>query len=127
MREREVYTLTVVAEDRGLGESNVKLKESVVSDGKNKIAKVLEEFKEQLDGFDGKYTGGSMSIELEADAKDIFGQVAVPEHWAQAMMDFKQPVTKQDMMSFLGTIGYYRRFVEGFSTYSSLLTRKGSK
>ena len=25
-------------------------------------------------------------------------------------------------MSFLGTISYYRRFVEGFSTYSSLFT-----
>ena len=64
-----MYTLTVVAEDRGLGESKVKLKEIVGRDGKNKIAEVLEEFKEQLDGFDGRYTGGSMSIELEADAK----------------------------------------------------------
>ena len=50
-----------------------------------------------------------------------YGQVAVPEHRVQAMMEFKQPVTKRDMMS-LGTIGYYKRFVEGFSTYSSLLT-----
>ena len=70
-REREVCTLTVVAEDRGLGESKVKLKVSVGRDGKNKIAEVLEEFKEQLDEFDCKYTGGSMSIELEADAKVI--------------------------------------------------------
>ena len=49
-REREVYTLTVVEEDRGFGESKVKFKESVGRDGKNKIAEILEEFKEQLDG-----------------------------------------------------------------------------
>ena len=49
----------------------MKLKESVGRNGKNKIAEVLEEFKEQLDGFNGRYTGGSMSIELEADAKVI--------------------------------------------------------
>ena len=49
----------------------MKLNESVGREGKNKIAEVLQEFKEQLDGFDGRYTGCSMSIELEADAKVI--------------------------------------------------------
>ena len=29
---------------------------------------------------------------------------------------------KDDMMCFLGTISYYRRFIEDCSTYSSLLT-----
>ena len=91
-REREVCTLTVVAEDRGLGESKVKLKESVGRDGKNKIAEVLEEFKEQLDEFDGKYTGGSMSIELEADAKVISQKpYRIPDSLQQSV---KQAVDK---------------------------------
>jgi len=51
---REVYTLTVVAEDSRLGESKVILKESVGGDGKIKIGEVLEEFKEHLDGLDSR-------------------------------------------------------------------------
>ena len=38
------------------------------------------------------------------------------------MTEFKRPITKTDMMKFLGTIGYYRRFVENFSYHSSVLT-----
>ena len=49
------------------------------------------------------------------------GQLAVPEHRAKAMAEFKRPITKTDMMKFLGTIGYYRRYVENFSYHSSLL------
>ena len=48
------------------------------------------------------------------------GQLAVPEHCGRATAEFKRPITKTDMMKFLGTIGCYRRFVENFSYHSSL-------
>ena len=50
------------------------------------------------------------------------GAVSVPESRVIAMKDFRRPTTKKDMRSFLGMIGYYRRFIKGFANYSSLLT-----
>ena len=50
------------------------------------------------------------------------GKVAVPEHRVAAMANFKQPRTRKDMRSFLGSIGYYRRFIPMFARYSSVLT-----
>ena len=50
------------------------------------------------------------------------GKVAVPKHRVQAMADFKLPITKRHLRSFLGSIGYYRRFIPHFTNLSSLLT-----
>jgi len=50
------------------------------------------------------------------------GEVAVPRHRVKAMENFRQLVTKRDLRAFLGSIGYYRRFVTNFANYSTLLT-----
>ena len=50
------------------------------------------------------------------------GQVAVPGHRATAMLNFKQPVTRKHMRSFLGAMSYYRRFIKEFANYSALLS-----
>ena len=48
--------------------------------------------------------------------------LAVPHHSAEAMANFIQPRTKKQLRAFLGAASYYRRFVKGFTNYSSMLT-----
>ena len=55
------------------------------------------------------------------------GVLAVPRHRATAMADFIQPRTKKQLRAFLGAASYYRRFVKGFSNFSSVLTPATSK
>ena len=43
------------------------------------------------------------------------------------MESFKQPRTRKDMRSFLGTVSYYRRFIKGFASYSGILSPATSK
>ena len=50
------------------------------------------------------------------------GIVAVPRMRVTAMSEFQQPVTKKNMRAFLGSVGYYRKFIPHFSRYSSVLT-----
>ena len=50
------------------------------------------------------------------------GKVAVPRQRVTAIQTYKRPRTKSDMRSFLGSIGYYRHFIPGFTQYSALLT-----
>ena len=55
------------------------------------------------------------------------GQLAVPEHRASAMAEFRVPQTKRQLRSFLGAASYYRRFIKGFANWSALLTPDTSK
>ena len=41
----------------------------------------------------------------------------------EAVKNWPRPLTSSDIRSFLGLAGYYRRFVEGFSSISSPLTK----
>ena len=41
----------------------------------------------------------------------------------EAVKNWPRPLTPSDIRSFLGLAGYYRRFVEGFSSISSPLTK----
>ena len=50
------------------------------------------------------------------------GIVSIPEAKVEAMKNFKKPRTKSDLRAFLGTIGYYRRFVPGFAQKAHPLT-----
>ena len=50
------------------------------------------------------------------------GMVSIPEAKVEALKNFIRPKTKKDLISFLGTIGYYRRFVPGFSQKAYPLT-----
>ena len=48
----------------------------------------------------------------------------------EAVASWKQPTTMTEVRSFLGLVGYYRRFIEGFSKIAGplhCLTRKGVK
>ena len=55
------------------------------------------------------------------------GELAVPEHRATAMNEFRLPETKKQLRYFLGSVSYYRRFIKGFAAYSSLLSPETSK
>lgn len=50
------------------------------------------------------------------------GQLSVPDHRITAMKEFIKPKSKRDLRAFLGSIGYYRKFIVDFAMYSSLLT-----
>ena len=41
----------------------------------------------------------------------------------EAIMNWKPPTSVTEIRSFLSLVGYYRKFVEGFSKIAALLTR----
>ncbi len=49
------------------------------------------------------------------------GVIWVPEARA-AIRNHPVPKTRKQLRAFLGLIGYYRRFIEGFHKWSALLT-----
>ena len=49
------------------------------------------------------------------------GKMVVPSMRAKAMAEYKRPVTKKDMQSFLGCTNYYRKFVKDYCRYSAPL------
>ena len=56
------------------------------------------------------------------------GKVRIPEVRVKALKEFRKPVTKKELKSYLGMLGYYRRFVPGFSSHRChQLWRDGKK
>ena len=55
------------------------------------------------------------------------GKVAVPQYRTEDMAQFKRPITKRDLCAYLGSVGYYRCFVQGFANSSALLTPATAK
>ncbi|KAH0728063.1 hypothetical protein KY284_003928 [Solanum tuberosum] len=53
--------------------------------------------------------------------------IGVDTQKIEAVQSWPRPTTPTDIMSFLGLAGYYRRFVEGFSSISSPLTKLTQK
>ena len=50
------------------------------------------------------------------------GKIVVPEHRITALADYKRPITKKTLRSFLGCMSYYRKFITKYSDMSALLT-----
>ena len=55
------------------------------------------------------------------------GKVSVPEARVEAIKHFRKPMTKTDVRTFLGIVGYYRRFIPQFSAHAYPLTEATKK
>ena len=53
--------------------------------------------------------------------------IAVDTQKIEAVKTWPKPMTPTEVRSFLGLAGYYRRFVEGFSSLSAPLTKLTQK
>ena len=50
------------------------------------------------------------------------GKVSIPKLRVEALRTFRKPRVKKELKSYLGTLGYYRRFIPGFSSVALPLT-----
>ncbi len=50
------------------------------------------------------------------------GGLSIPQCRVDSLVNFRKPIAKRDMRSFLGAMSYYRRFIPGFGQFSSSLT-----
>ena len=48
--------------------------------------------------------------------------MSTPDHRVEAIRNHVRPVTKKDVQSFLGTTGYYRKFIPNYAHISIELT-----
>ena len=55
------------------------------------------------------------------------GITAVPESKIKALRDIPRPMRKKQLWSFLGGIGYYRRYINGYASDSAELTPATAK
>lgn len=62
-----------------------------------------------------------LRIQVEDVPKTNVG-IAVDSANVEVAMGFEQPTSVTEMRSFLGLAGYYRRFVQGFSSLAAPLT-----
>ena len=53
--------------------------------------------------------------------------IVVDPRKVEAVLKWERPTNVTEIQSFLGLAGYYRRFIEGFSTIASPLTKLTSK
>ncbi len=50
------------------------------------------------------------------------GVVSVPNDRVTALAEWPKPITKRQLKRFLGTVGFYRKFVQDFAASAALLT-----
>jgi hypothetical protein len=51
------------------------------------------------------------------------GGISVDPSKVQDVLSWKAPTSVSDIQSFLGLVGYYRKFIEGFSKISKPMTK----
>ena len=55
------------------------------------------------------------------------GSMSVPEHRCTALAKYTKPRTKKGLRAFLGSVGFYRRYLAQLANWTSILTPKTSK
>jgi len=55
------------------------------------------------------------------------GRMSLPSHRAEALKTYTQPKTKKGLRSFLGAIGFYRRYVKQLASHTAVQTPLTSK
>ena len=55
------------------------------------------------------------------------GNMSIPEHRATALSNNTRPKTKRGLRAFLGSVSFYRRYLDKLATWTSILTPKTSK
>ena len=55
------------------------------------------------------------------------GTMIIPQHRVQALANYSQPDTKKSLRSFLGAVGFYRRYVDLLARETAVLTPLTSK
>ncbi|KAK1677141.1 hypothetical protein QYE76_037989 [Lolium multiflorum] len=64
-----------------------------------------------------------MNAEEAQEAPDVVGGIAVDPAKIKTVTEWKAPTTQTEVRAFLGLAGYYRRFVEGFSSIARPMTQ----
>ena len=55
------------------------------------------------------------------------GEMSVPEHRVTALAHYSRPTTKRGLWAFLGSVGFYRRYLTQLANWTSTLTPMTSK
>jgi len=50
------------------------------------------------------------------------GRMSLPSHRAEALSRYERPVSKKGLRAFLGSIGFYRRYVQRRASQTAILT-----
>ena len=55
------------------------------------------------------------------------GSMAIPEHRTTSLRNYTRPRTKKGLRAFLGSVGFYRRYLKKLAHWTSILTPMTSK
>ena len=55
------------------------------------------------------------------------GVQTVPEYCSKALQDYQKPQTRKQLRSFISAMSYFRKFIPGFTHFSSVLTPATSR
>ena len=66
------------------------------------------------------YVWGANSLECLGH-KIGYGMVDVPELQIKALKNYIRPTNQKELLAFVGTAGYYRKFIPVFSQWVGLL------
>ena len=55
------------------------------------------------------------------------GRMSIPEHRSTALATYTRPRTKKGLRAFLGSVGFYRRYLNKLAHWTSVLTPKTSR